>query len=198
MATNSTTAGYLAPALSLQPLYGDALNDVFSGVIEGITGIAGELIRPRWQPEPPNQPAFDVDWVAFGITTVKGDTFHYTSHDPGLEANVEEYDEVITLLHSFYGPNSQGLINRFNAGIQVEQNRDALTQAGIKLADCGEVTTLPALLKEQWVLRYDCRISYRRRVKWIYPVVSVVANTGATPGFIDNEQYRTNINVPTP
>lgn len=199
MATNSSIAGYLAPT-GAEPLYGDDLDDVFSGVIEGITGIVGELIRPRWQVEPPNQPDFAIDWVAFGIVSTKGDVFHYTDHDPTNDVDVQEYDEVLTILHSFYGPNSSALINRYNAGIQVEQNRDALTLVGIKLVECQEVTTLPALLKEKWVKRYDCRTIFRRRVVRRYPVLTAVANTNPTSGgmTVNNELYLTHINPSTP
>lgn len=198
MATNSSSAGYLAPT-STPPLSGDTLNDVFQSVLVGITGIAGDLIRPRWQPEPPNQPDFNTNWIAFGITLTKGDVFPYIGHDGINHVDVVERDQILTVLHSFYGPSSQLIAETYNVGIQVEQNRDALTAAGIKLVECQEVTTLPALLKEKWVNRFDCRTVFRRRVKWSYPVLDVVANTDSVNGEIsvDNEHYITKINAST-
>ncbi len=193
MATNSGTAGYLAPS-SAQPLNGDALDDLFQGVLAGITGIDGNYIRPRWQPEPPIQPDFNVDWIAFGVAITKDDTFPYIGHDGVNDVDIVERDQTLTILHSFYGPNGMNFAGMYNTGIQVEQNRDALTAVGIKLVECQEVTTLPALLKEKWVKRYDCRTVFRRRIKWIYPILTVVAgNIG-----LDNEHYITNINPSTP
>lgn len=201
MATNNSSApGYLAPLPFPAPLEGEALEDVFNGVISGITGIVGSLVRPRWQPDPPNQPDFSVNWVAFGITTTSRDVFAFQRHDATLNANIFERDEVITILHSFYGPDSQALMDRFTDGIQVEQNRDELTQAGIKLVECQEVGQLPALLKEKWVRRQDCRVVFRRRVFRAYPILTAVANTNPANGgmTVDNEHYITHINPSTP
>lgn len=196
MATNSSTAGFLAPSSNIaQPLYGDALDDVFHDTLQGITGIPGELVRPRFQPEPPNQPDFTTDWIAFGIVTTKGDVFSYQTHDPtGAGFNVQEYDEQLTVLHSFYGPNGQSVAGLYNAGIQVEQNRDVLTAAGIKLVECQEVTQLPALLKEKWVKRWDCRTVFRRRVSRSYPILTIESSVV----HLDNELYTTIINIQTP
>lgn len=197
MPNNSGTVGYLAPTSAL-PLFGDALNDVFQGVLQGVTGVPGNLIRPRWQPDPPNQPDFGVDWIAFGITLTRDDVFPYSGHDGTKDVDVLERDQTLTILHSFYGPHGDYIAGLYNAGIQVEQNRDALTAVGIKLVECQEVTTLPALLKEKWVKRYDCRTVFRRRLKWMYPVLTVVANTDPTEELgINNEHYITRVNAST-
>lgn len=195
MATNSSTRGFLAP-LS-EPVYGDALDDVFHDLLVGITGIANDLVRPRWQPEPPNQPDFSATWVAFGVTITQGDVFSYQAHDPSAGGfNVVERDEVLTVLQSYYGPNGQAAAQRFNAGIQVEQNRDTLTAVGIKFVECQEINQLPALLKEKWVRRFDCRTIYRRRVRSTYPILDLVADpTGIT---LDNEHYITTIDATKP
>lgn len=194
MATNSSSAGYLLPGISPAPLEGDALDDLFQGVLSGITGIPGDLVRPRFQPEPPNQPDYGTDWVAFGISVSKADTFAFLGHDPTLNADILERDETLTVLHSFYGPNSQSLIGRYNDGIQIEQNRDALTAAGIKLVECQDATQLPALLKERWVKRFDCRTIFRRRIIRTYPVLTVFAGSVD----LDNEFYHTIINPTAP
>jgi hypothetical protein len=195
MATNSSTAGYLAP-LAPAPAYDDQLADLLHDAIQGITGIAdGSLIRPRWQPEPPNQPDFSTDWVAFGVTAVDADRFAYQGHDPtGDGANELERDEVVRVLTSFYGPNAMAVLQRYRDGLQVAQNRDALASAGIKLLEVQEATVLPALLKEKWVNRVDCAVVFRRRVKRVYPVFNL-QSAGVD---LDNEQYTTPITTTTP
>lgn len=186
---------YTLPTIT--PLYGDALDDVFHDVIQGICGFSdGSLIRPRWQPEPPNQPDFNVDWVAFGVQTADADVYAYGKHDPsgngGLGADQVERDETLKVLISFYGPNSTMLISQFRDGIQIDSNRDALTAVGIKLQECQTETVLPALLKEKWVKRIDTNVIFRRRVKRSYAVNTIVsANVG-----LNNGQYVTAINNP--
>jgi hypothetical protein len=199
MANNSSTAGFLAPVTA--PVEGDSLEDLFHDTIAGVTGIAPDLVRPRWQPEPPNQPDFDADWVAFGIVTTKSDTFTFTGHDPTIPADIVERDEVLTILHSFYGPNGQALMNRFSNGIQVEQNRVLLSDAGIKLVEFQEVGQIPALLKDIWVRRFDCRLIYRRRLRYSYAVLNVVAppiGVAAAVITLNNDRYLTPIDPSPP
>ena len=83
----SATGGPLAPIPQTPaPLEGRALWEFLQPWLAGITGIAGTLFFPRWQPEPPNYPAYGTDWAAFGITLRKNDTFAYVGHAGGSAA----------------------------------------------------------------------------------------------------------------
>jgi len=189
-------AGYINPTIS--PVYGDALEDVFHAVIMGLTGIGATLIRPRWQPEPPNQPAFTDDWCAFGITSTDPDVFPFQRHDPnasgGLGATSIERDERLEVLHSFYGPNGQANCARYRDGIALSQNRYDLTQAGIKLVQVGKERNLPTLLKERWVKRVDVLLIFSRRTSRTYGIPSL---NGGSIG-LDNEHYITPIEISNP
>ncbi len=195
MAT-SATGGYLPPTDTVK--YDDALDNVFHGCIHGITAIDKKLIRPRWQPEPPNQPDFTANWVAFGVMTLDADRFAYARHDPaasgGLGATDIERDERLKLLLSFYGPAASGYQARFSLGLQISQNRDALSAEGIKLVEVQEAFTLPALFKEKWVKRIDCAVIFRRRVARSY----AIQNVDSADLTIDNEHYITPINITNP
>jgi hypothetical protein len=57
------------------PPYDTDLANFLQKLFAGMTGIASDLIRPRWQPEPPNQPPQGTNWMAFGIQLVKSDTY---------------------------------------------------------------------------------------------------------------------------
>jgi len=195
MAT-SATGGYIAPTTPVA--YDNELDDIFHGCIQGITAIDKKLVRPRWQPEPPNQPDFSVNWVAFGITGIDGDRFSYHRHNPngagGLGTSDVERDERLKLLVSFYGPLAAGYQARFALGLQLSQNRDELSAQGIKLVEVQESFTLPALFKEKWVKRVDSAVIFRRRVARTYAIENVES---ATVG-LDNEHYITPINITNP
>ena len=195
MATASIS--YLLPSSSPAPIYGDALDDVFQINIAGITGITDTtLIRPRWQPEPPNQPDFSTNWVAFGVQVVDGDRFSYRKHDPtgngGLGSDLLEKDETLQLLISFYGPNGTAICKQYQDGLQIDRNRDDLIVYGIKLVEVQEARVLPALLKEKWVRRIDISATFRRRIKRSYSIPTVVGDSVN----LDNEQYQTPIVIP--
>jgi len=193
MATSSTAAGYLSPESS--PVYGDGLDDILQAAIVGITGLAGSLVRPRWQPEPATPPPFTTDWVAFGVVRASVDAFAYEDHDSaGLGTTNVDRDEVLQVLHSFYGPNSHGFCERFRDGLNLEQNRAVLQAAGVLLTEVEEATILPALLKEKWVRRVDVNVVYRRRTSRPYTIRNIVTGQFG----LDNEIYVTPIIVPTP
>lgn len=193
MATDSSAAGYLLPSSS--PVYGNALDDLVHGVIVGLTGITGDLVRPRWQPEPPQQPDFTVDWVAFGLVRSEVDTFAYDYHDPtGNGVNAVQRDELLYFLHSFYGPDCHMYCEQYRDGLEVAQNRDALTAANIGLQEVQEAVMLPALLKEKWVKRIDVTVVFRRRTTRTYPVLTIQSGQAT----LDNEHYLTPINVTYP
>jgi hypothetical protein len=188
---------YLAPNVP-GPDYGDPLDDLFHDAIQGITGIAAELIRPRWQPEPPNQPDFSTNWVSFGIMTLATDLNAFIRHDPlangGLGGDVYETTEKIKVLHSFYGPGGMGLLARYRDGLKIAQNREALLAAKVKLTEVGDPSNLPVLLKEKWVTRVDVSVFFVRHIERVYAVPSVI---GGSIG-IDNEHYITQIEINQP
>lgn len=183
---------YLVAAV--EPTYADALDDIFHDAIQGLCGITdGSLIRPRWQPEPPNQPDFATNWVAFGIQSMDGDRNAYVWHDPAGNAGVGsdhmERDETLKLLCSFYGPGCSTMLNQFRDGLQIEQNRWALASFDIKLTEVQEAFTLPALLKEKWVKRMDINVIFKRRIRRVYQVNTVISDTL----ILNNEKYLTTI-----
>jgi hypothetical protein len=191
MATSSQQSGYLRPTTS--PVYNDPLDDILQAAIVGITGIPGSLVRPRWQPEPPQQPSFDTNWCAFGIVRSVVDAFAYEGHDPAGEGTSSvDRDELLYVLHSFYGPSSHAICEQFRDGFEIGQNRAELLASGVALVEVGEATVLPALLKEKWVKRVDVTVTYRRRTSRVYQVRTIQS----ADAVLDNERYLTPINVP--
>lgn len=193
MPNDSTSAGFVAPIA--QDAYDDPLDDLLHAAVAGIAGIAGQFVRPRWQPKPPNQPPFDTDWVAFGVMRSSVDAFAYEGHDAADDGTSSvDRDELLYVLHSFYGPNSGGLCERFRDGLEIPQNRAVLSSHRIELVEVGEATRVPALLQETWVRRVDVTVTYRRRTSRRYQIRSLI---GGELG-LDNEHYLTPITVSNP
>lgn len=187
MATDSSVAGYLNPSAAAP--YDDALDDFLQGVIVGLTGLPGSLVRPRWQSEPPQRPEFNVNWCSFGLSRSEVDAFAYEAHDPTGEGPVKvERDEILFYAHSFYGPGAHGIAERFRDGLEIPQNRDVLQTGKLGLIEVQEAVKVPSLLAERWVPKIDVMVLYRRRTSRSYPVltirsagIEIVTQDGSTP-----------------
>ena len=186
---DSTVAGYLTP--STEPVDDAELANILQKAIRGITDLPGALVRPRWQPEPPQQPAFEVNWCAFGVVRVAYDKLAFYKQVSQFDAEVYR-DTLFDVLHSFYGPSCTLFARRLIDGLSVPQNRDELERSDIAVVTAGDLTHLPALLKERWVDRVDVEITFRRRTLRTYAIRTIQSANVR----IDNEVFVTNIDVP--
>lgn len=189
----SATGGYLTPdPIGPQPLEGDALVDFMQAIVVGITGLDGRMVRPRWQPEPPNLPNADESWVAIGITSTRRDTNAYVQHDgDGDGADNLQRHEEIDLLTSFYGPQADEYVSLLRDGLQVAQNREVMQLAGMGLVDTGDAIRAPTLVKDRWLHRIDMRVTVRRQILRRYPVL----NLQSAQGTLHTEVVDTTLNV---
>jgi hypothetical protein len=186
MANTSATGGALTPNLTPTVLDGDALDNFLQAWIVGLTGYASTLVRPRWQPEPPNLPAETVDWMAFGIMRRVMDPWLAEIHHG--EAN--GYDETrrhreLHLLASFYGPNADTFAAIMADGMQIPQNTEILAANGINLIRNQETVRNPELVKEKWMNRVDLEFSLKQQIVRNYPIMNIL--TAETD--INNEHF---------
>lgn len=197
MALNSTEAGYLVPVS--EPSYDAAFTDTLQSMLVGVTGIPGDLVRPRWQPNPPQQPDFSTDWIAFGALSIEPLEFSYEEHVPTAELGVGQstitFDENVQVLHSIYGPNATRTARRLIAGLQIAQNRYTLRTFGIVIGAIGTVNVVPALLKETWVPKVDLSIEYRRRASHNYAIRTIAELPESS---LDNELWVTPLIIQPP
>lgn len=199
MSNDSTTAGFLVPAD--EPAADITLDDQLHDVLVGIIGrLPDELVRPRWQPNPPNRPMSTTNWLAFGVVSVDPDVFAYEGHDPEIingEDDVSmtrvERDELLSVLLSFYGPDAMANDSRLRAGLDLAQNRATLHDMGIGFVEYQAPRKIPALMKETWVPRVDATLVLRRRSVHRYNVRTLQDDAS---GMLDNEQYLTPIKIP--
>ncbi len=69
MSNDSASGGYLLPqdgTPTLEP--DDPFDTLIQSIVVGVTGMPGDLVRPRWQPVPLAEPEPGTDWCAIGVT----------------------------------------------------------------------------------------------------------------------------------
>lgn len=193
MSTDSSVAGYLSPSATPAPLEDDALDTFLHDLLVGVTGLPGDMIRPRWQPEPPTQPARDVDWMAFGVMDEDPDTYSAVIHNANGSDEMQRHENFSVLISS-YGLNARANLGLLRDGIQLEQNRAILSANIMGLVETGRVITAPALVKDGWLRRFDMTMVLRRQVRRIYSV----KNLASMDGILDTEVIQTSIDVSPP
>jgi hypothetical protein len=182
--TDSSTGGYLIPSPVPAPLEGQALLDFLQGVIVGVTGLDGTLVRPTWQSEPPNIPDAGVAWCAFRITERPSDAFPYVKHNAnGQGADALQRHETLHILCSFYDLGSGGQADYYAAllrdGLSIPQNREVLTLKNMGLVKTGEPVPVPIIVKTRWLYRVDLEVVIRRQIDRVYPVLNVTSAQGS-------------------
>lgn len=192
-ANTSSSGGYLLP--TVDPVDDDALDDLFAAAVVGLTGLTGDLVRPRWQAVAPRQPAADVTWCAVGVTDEDPDDNAYVEHDPagaaGLGQDNLSRNEEITVLTTFYGPGAKGAAKRVRDGLAIAQNREKLQDSYISFVNADTIRAVPELVNGQWVKRYDLALHFRRTVIRAYAVETIaVADVE-----VDNDSYQTLVKV---
>jgi len=178
MSNTSATGGYLAPTTPA-PLDDDALDDFFAVLVCGITGLDRNLVRPRWQPEPPPEPAIGVNWCAIGVMDSEPDAGAWIRHRPAGDGSDDmQRHETLNVLASFYGPSASGNAARLRDGLALPQNREVLQLSGMGFVENGRAVLLPDLVNQQWRRRVDLPMSFRRQVSRTYPVLNLLSAEG--------------------
>lgn len=174
MANDSTVAGYLQPT-GTPPTEDADLDSIFQQLIVGITGLPGNMVRPRWQPTVPKQPDPATNWCAVGVTGIEHDANSYEQmHTDGLSETLIRH-EIITVLCSFYGLNALSNAAQARDGMYVAQNNSTLDQYEMGLVEVGSMVTAPELVNQQWIRRFDLSMRIRRRVVRTYQVLNVLS-----------------------
>lgn len=179
MVNTSATGGYLKPSTQ-PPAYDQPLDVQLQAVVVGITGMDGSLVRPRWQPRPPQQPDASVNWCAIGIVRVGAAYGHHTRHNPDGDGSDEtEAYEDLELLASFYGPGCVGVAALLRDGLRVPQNREALRAGGMALTSADTITPLGEYVTTEWRRRADLPLLLTRVVSRTYPVLNLLSAQGS-------------------
>lgn len=178
MSNTSATGGYLVPT-SAPPAEDAALDDIFTELVAGVTGLAGTLVRPRWQPKPPRMPDPTTDWCAVGVIEYQPDANAVVAHDGDANGGLGEDDlqrqEDLTVMASFYGPNANGFAKMARDGLSIPQNWETIAQSDISYVSAGTIRSAPELVNEQWLRRFDLTLYFRRRIVRSYAVENLAS-----------------------
>ncbi len=167
---DSATGGYITP--SGGSAYDQNLEDIFQAFIVGITALPGDMVRPRFQTEPPAFPAVGEDWCAFAVKSIIPDDGPY--FDQKDESMDSIRHEELTLFLSFYGDHGQSIANVLKDGLAIPQNIAQLKAQKIKFIKVGEIITAPDFLNNQYVHRYDLTAVFKRKTLRTFAVKSFV------------------------
>lgn len=184
MSNDSSTGGYLLPTGGA-PINDEALDDLFRGVISAITGLAPRYVVRRFNAEPGAPPQFDGTWAAVGVLAIDDDDFPYHAMQADDTYELIQH-EALQVMASFYGAKAQQAARAARNGLQIGQNRDVLTAAGIVLQDAGRPVRAPEMINSRWTNRIDVTFTFKRQTSdtfAILPITSVVGtiknDTGA-------------------
>jgi len=179
MGNTSATGGYLSPTVVSPPLEDADLDALLQPVVIGITGLPGNMVRPRWQPGNPKQPEPSVNWCAIGVTVIKPDAGAYIEHvGAGSGQDNMQRHEEIELACTFYGPLAGTYAAMLRDGLSIPQNLDLLQLQAVGLIDCTDARAIPELVNQQWVRRFDITARFRRQVKRSYGILNILSANG--------------------
>jgi len=174
--------GYVAPANKNGEFNDTILRQFLNTLVVGLTGLSGKLVRPRWQPEPPNEPEFDVDWSAIGVVRRTRDVFAFQGsiHVPPDNTPMQRVirNQILETIASFYGPGADANSELFAMGLSEAQNREGLFLNGFGLVEVQETLTVPALIKERWLYGVDVPFRMRRQQIYDYPNPDLASANG--------------------
>lgn len=179
---DSSTGGYLSP--SNLPSADKSLHRILHGYVVGVTGLIEGNVRPRWQKNPPEIPASNVDWCAFGITEISGghpyqEQVEVLLDDDSFDTRTNLVrDELLTCQASFYGENSGLYAERLVLGSSIAQNREALYLDGFSVISATTILRSAELVNDVWLDRQDIEIIFGRLVVVEYNVLHFLGATG--------------------
>ena len=173
---DSSTGGYLAPSVASPPLEDAELDALIQQMVVGITGLPGNMVRPRWQPVVPKQPEPGVNWCAIGITAQENDANPVIQHS-GADSGSDTYirHQGIEVLTSFYGPNGKRYAQQLSDGLAIPQNREQLGVNDMAFVEAGAIRSVPEQVNQQWIRRYDLMVWLRRKITRSYAVLNLLS-----------------------
>jgi hypothetical protein len=175
------------------------LDVVFQSMVSGVSGLAGLIVRPRWQSTLPKQPEPSTDWCAIGVMSSMPDAYAYVQHLSGLGFNDPAGDllirhEELEVLASFYGPHAKANAGVLRDGLYIQQNVFAIAAVDIAFTETGPMRAAPDFINQQWIRRFDVPMRFRRKVSRLYQVNNIVSATVHV--FDDSGHVNRTVSVP--
>lgn len=176
MSNTSATGGYLRQTNS--PVDNLDFRRFIGTMLVGLSGLATNLVRPAWQPNPAPVPDIETDWMAFGQTSRRTDMYPFVIEDENETGAEQIRHEENDFLLTFYGPNCLGNAAELRDATDITQNQEALSLAGMAIVDYTDITHAPELVNERWFDRCDMTITIRREIRRQYTILTFVSANG--------------------
>lgn len=177
----SATGGYLSPEPQTPAaLTSRGLDQALQSLVQGITRLPGNLVRPRAQENPPPRPDADVNWAAVAAANQTPDWTGIVTHEntpEGIGRDVLLRYETFDLMASFYGPLSRDYADLLVDSLLIAQNRWELRKVGVAVVGVRSVRNSPDLLNQRWFGATDVEIEMRREIRKVYPVLNLVSSS---------------------
>lgn len=174
----SQTGGYLLPKKESVSPFGELNFDEFlQTVFVGVSGLSGDLVRPKWQINPPKQPDITVNWLAIGLLEDDSDTNAFVGIQPDASTVLMRM-EALTVQCSFYGPDSYEQCKITRDGFQIRQNLDALQRANMNFVNTDRMVRAPDVVNERWCDRWEMNVHLRREILRTYPILTFLSGNG--------------------
>lgn len=185
---------YLLP-ISSPPVL--TLTQFLQTLFVGITGLPGDLVRPKWQIEPPKQPDVMVDWIGIGIDIIRPDANGYLWSNPldttGTSATYDRM-EAIEVGVAIYGPNSIETYGYLRDGFEIPQNRFAMDGQRLGFVEIGPGLRIPELIDERFYNRVQTTVYLQREIRRTYSIPTLISAGGKiyTDTYANAAQYLVN------
>jgi hypothetical protein len=182
---DSATGGYLAPT-SHALAEDDDLDRILQGLVAGVTGLPGPMVRPRWQPKTNPAPEPNVNWCSIGVIEETASPFGAEQHigrddsgdNPDGYSKTRDYVQL-RVLASFYGPNARGNAGLLRSGLLVAQNRETLYGTGMALVRAPEGGRMvPEIDNNQTQRRFDIELRFNRVIRRTWAIKDLLEAQG--------------------
>lgn len=193
MSNDSSTGGYLVQSESALP-GGLTLLQYIQQVIVGLTGFAGNKVRPKWQKNPTKFDATPEDnFCTFGVITEEADYDAYTVVNEAGTFSTMKVREDVSVTCSFYGTDAQMNASKLRDAFKISQNRDKLREAQMNYIGVSAVAYVPEIHGQVWFPRADITIILTRTIDKNFAVLSLDGASGTIEGQKSNDETE---NVP--
>ena len=164
---SSKAAGWLMP-VSDEPTYDRLLDEQIRESILGITGLPDNRVARVDGTGPPSWQA-DEDGCFFIVMKIATEGTPVITHQ---QEEISELwrEEMIECVVHFYGPSAQKYSTRFRDGTTLSQNSEQLKTQMLNVRSCGAITTVPEVINNIQILRYDLTINLARKIVRLYGI----------------------------